>query len=262
MKIFVTDKYRIITFAMICALIGTAAFCAKNYNASETAAEVRKLPIYSVERGDGKIAVTFDCAWGADDIDSIIAALKKHNCPSTFFVIGTWAEKYPEAVKKLAAAGHEIGNHSYNHAYYTQISEEEIIADIKKCSEAVKNACGTEPQLLRAPAGAYNNTVISASEKLSMPCIQWDADSLDWKGLDAAQMTARLLPRVKSGSILLFHNDTAHTAEALDTVLTALEEKGFTFAPVSELIYKDNYTIDHTGRQIKCFNYQNRAKMI
>ena len=84
-----------------------------------------------------------------------------------------------------------------------------------------------------------------------MPCIQWDADSLDWKGLDGAQMTARLLPKVKSGSILLFHNDTAHTAEALDGILTALREKGFTFSTVGKLIYKNNYIVDPTGLQIK-----------
>lgn len=251
MKIFVTDKYRIVTFLMICALIGTAAFCAQNYDSRETAATVRKIPIYSVSRDDNKIAVTFDCAWGADDIDSIIQTLKKHNCPSTFFVVGTWAEKYPDAVKKLAEAGHEIGNHSYNHTYYTGLSEDEIIADLNKCNDAVKNSCGSAPVIFRAPAGEYNNTVISVSEKLAMPCIQWDADSLDWKGLDGAQMTARLLPKVKSGSILLFHNDTAHTAEALDGILTALREKGFTFSTASNLIYKDNYTVDPAGMQIK-----------
>lgn len=246
-----TDKYRIATFAVICALIGVFAHYAKNYEAAETSAERRLVPIYSVEREDNAIAVTFDCAWGAEDIDGIIKVLEKHKCPATFFVLGTWAEKYPEAVKKLSEAGHEIGNHSYNHTYYTRLSEEEIIADMKKCGDAVEKACGIRPKLFRAPAGEYNNSIVALCGKLNIPYLQWDVDSLDWKGLDGGQMKERILPKVRSGSILLFHNDTAHTAEALDGILTALSEKGFKFVKGSDLIYKDNYTIDHTGRQIK-----------
>ena len=78
-----------------------------------------------------------------------------------------------------------------------------------------------------------------------------NGDSLDWRGLNCEQMLERIIPKTKSGDILLFHNDTAHTAESLDTILTELDKKGFSFLKVSDLIYKDNYTIDHTGRQIK-----------
>ena len=76
-------------------------------------------------------------------------------------------------------------------------------------------------------------------------------DSLDWRNLNCEQMLERIIPKTKSGDILLFHNDTAHTAESLDKILTALEKKGFSFLKISDLIYKDNYTIDHTGRQKK-----------
>ena len=78
-----------------------------------------------------------------------------------------------------------------------------------------------------------------------------NGDSLDWRGLNCEQMMERIVPKTKSGDILLFHNGTAHTAESLDKILTELEKKGFSFLKVSDLIYKDNYTIDHTGRQIK-----------
>ena len=78
-----------------------------------------------------------------------------------------------------------------------------------------------------------------------------NGDSLDWRNLNCEQMLERILPKTKSGDILLFHNGTAHTAESLDKILTELEKKGFSFLKVSDLIYKDNYTIDHTGRQIK-----------
>ena len=75
-------------------------------------------------------------------------------------------------------------------------------------------------------------------------------DSLDWKNLNCEEMLERIIPKTQSGDILLFHNDTAHTAESLDRILSGLSERGFTFSKVSDLIYKDNYTIDHTGRQI------------
>lgn len=249
MKIFVTDKYRILTFALILSTMITGAFFTTK-TAPVVSESSKIIPIYSTECTDNVISVTFDCAWGADDIDSILASLKKNNCKATFFVLGTWAEKNPEAMKKIVSAGHEIGNHSYNHTLYTTLSPEEIISDIEKCNAAIKKACGITPYLLRAPSGDYNNTVIEATHRAKMEYIQWSVDSLDWKNLNCEEMLERIIPKTQSGDILLFHNDTAHTAESLDRILSGLSEKGFTFSKVSDLIYKDNYTIDHTGRQI------------
>ena len=79
--------------------------------------------------------------------------------------------------------------------------------------------------------------------------VQWDVDSLDWKDLSAADIAERIISRVKSGSIILCHNNGLHTAEALPIVIDALHAKGFTFVPIGELIYYENYTIDVTGRQ-------------
>ena len=138
MKIYVTDKYRIFTFCLICALVITSAFIIDGNTSLPASSSGRILPIYSVSRNDNKISITFDCAWGADDIDEIISVLDKHNCKATFFVLGTWAEEYPEAIKKLHSAGHEIGNHSYNHDYYTKLSASQIIDDIEKCNEIIE----------------------------------------------------------------------------------------------------------------------------
>ena len=251
MKIFVTDKYRVMTFALICAVIGIGAIFATNNNTATVATSQRIIPIYSVERSDNAISVTFDCAWGAQDIDNILSTLKKHNCKATFFVLGTWAKEYPDAIKKIVEEGHEIGNHSYNHTHYTTMTKDEMLSDIEKCNMAIKNICGIIPTLFRAPSGDYNNGVIESAHEKSMLYIQWSVDSLDWRGLTCEHMLERIIPKTKSGDILLFHNDTAHTAESLDKILTELEKKGFSFLKVSDLIYKDNYTIDHTGRQIK-----------
>ncbi len=250
MKIFVTDKYRIITFLIICVLIFTSAlFC---YTAAPVSAPQKKLlPIYSVEREDKALCITFDCAWGAEDIDKIISVLKKNDCPAAFFVLGTWAQNNPEAVKKLVAAGHEIGNHSYNHTLYTTLSIEQMAEDIKKCDDAVSKITGSVPFLFRAPSGDYNNAVVQAAETAKKLYMQWSLDSLDWKGLTASQIKERIVPNVKSGDIILFHNGTPHTAEALDSILSELRKNGFTFVKASDFVYRNDFTLDHTGRQIK-----------
>lgn len=250
MKVFVTDKYRVLTFLLICTVIGMGAIFAGEDSVT-VSTEPKIIPIYSVGRDDGKVAITFDCAWGAEDMESILSTLKNHNCNATFFVLGTWAEQNPEIMKKIVADGHEIGNHSYNHTHYTAMSQNEMLADIDKCNKAIKDTSGISPTLFRAPSGDYNNSVIETVHSKNMEYIQWSVDSLDWRGLTCEQMSERIIPKTKSGDILLFHNGTAHTAESLDKILTELEKKGFSFLKVSDLIYKDNYTIDHTGRQIK-----------
>ena len=248
MKVFVTDKYRILTFALICVAIGVGGMLSST--AEPTSSEARIIPIYSVERADNKIAVTFDCAWGSSDIDSILKTLKNHNCKATFFVLGTWAEKNPDAMQKIVADGHEIGNHSYNHENYAALSKEKMAADMKKANDAIYKSCGIVPALFRAPSGDYNNAVIETCRSGEMEYIQWSLDSLDWRGLNCEQMMERIIPKAKSGDIILFHNDTAHTEKSLDSILNNLEKKGFSFLKVSDLIYKENYTTDHTGRQI------------
>ncbi len=248
MKIFVTDKYRILTFSLICTLIGLCTLFTAN-KTHNVSAPAREIPIYSVSRNDNAISITFDCAWGSDDIDKILSVLEKHKCKATFFVLGTWARDNAVAMKKLVAAGHEIGNHSYNHTYYTTLSIDEMIEDIKKCNDEIKKSCNAVPTLFRAPSGDYNNNVISAVRKAGLEYIQWSVDSLDWRNLNSEQMLERILPNTESGSILLFHNGTPHTALSLDKILTELEKKNFTFKKVSELIHKAPYTTDYIGKQ-------------
>ena len=110
---------------------------------------------------------------------------------------------------------------------------------------------GVRPVLFRAPYGDYNDNVIKTVNGMGMYAIQWDVDSLDWKDLDAQTITKRVLDKAQNGSIVLFHNAAKNTPEALPSVIEGIIGKGYTFLPVSELIMKDGYTIDHTGRQIK-----------
>ena len=214
-----------------------------------TGGTVRKLPIYSVEREDKKIAISFDCAWGVDYTQEILDVLARENVRATFFMVEFWAEKYPEYVRKIALGGNEIGTHSSTHSYMSKLSGEEIRAELASSSAAIEKVTGKKVELFRAPYGDYDDLLIETAQSMGLYTIQWDVDSLDWKDLSAAEISMRIINNVKSGSIILCHNNGLHTAEALPIVLDTLKNSGYEFVPIGELIYRENYTIDARGRQ-------------
>ena len=165
---------------------------------------------------------------------------------------GYWVDKYPEEVKKIAEAGHDIGNHSATHPHMSQLSSEQIAEELTATGEKVKNLTGVEMNLFRAPFGEYTNDVISTAEKCGYYTVQWDVDSLDWKeyGVDSEINQVLNHKHLSNGSIILFHNDAKYTPDALDTIIKGLKDKGYDIVPISELIIKDNYTINAEGRQI------------
>ncbi len=236
-----------VAFVVVAALV--LALRLMGAYAVYTGGTVRELPIYSVERSDNKIAISFDCAWGTDYTDKLLEVLARENVHATFFMVQFWAEKYPEYVKKIAEAGHEIGTHSATHSYMSKLSEEKIRQELSTSSAAIEAASGVRPDLFRAPFGDYNDRLIRSARDAGYYTIQWDVDSLDWKDLSANDIAMRVISRVRSGSIILCHNNGKHTAEALPVILDTLKNKGFTFVSIGELIYRENYTIDPNGRQ-------------
>ncbi|WPX07611.1 polysaccharide deacetylase family protein [Anaerocellum danielii] len=217
----------------------------------EVANQKKLLPIYCVDRDDKKIALTFDAAWGNDDTKELLSILKKFNAKATFFLVGFWVEKYPEDVKYIFSQGHEVGSHSDKHLHMSRLSESEIIRDIKSCEGKIMKIINKKPVVFRPPYGDYNNTLIKTLYSLGYYIIQWDVDSLDWKDLSAQEIAQRVLKRIKSGSIVLFHNNAKNTKYALPIILSTLSKQGYQFVTVSELIYKDGYYIDHQGVQRK-----------
>ncbi|MBQ6274949.1 MAG: polysaccharide deacetylase family protein [Oscillospiraceae bacterium] len=209
----------------------------------------RSLPVYSVERDDKLVALSFDAAWGNEDTQTLIDILGRYGVRTTFFVVGDWVEKYPASVKALADAGHEVMNHSSNHAHFSSLSSDQIAADVSACNQKIAAVTGTAPSLFRCPYGEYDDHVIQAVEALGMTAIQWDVDSLDWKGISAREITQRVLKNVRPGSIVLFHNAAEHTPEALPGIIEALQADGYTIVPVSELLLRGDSYLDNTGRQ-------------
>ena len=168
---------------------------------------------------------------------------------ATFFVVGDWVDKYPESVKALHDAGHEVMNHSNTHAHYNSLTAEEIIADVEACNDKIEAVTGVRPTLIRCPYGEYDDHVIAAIRSIGMEPVQWDVDSLDWKDISASEITQRVTERVKSGSICLFHNAALHTPEALPAILDYMAENGYTVVPISQILLEGEYYMDHTGMQ-------------
>lgn len=187
---------------------------------------------------------------GAADIPAIIRTLEENEVVATFFTVGTWVEKYPEAVKQLSDAGMAIGNHSYSHAHVNRLSYGENLADMTKCNEIIEKITGEKVKWYRGPYGEYNNTVIAVAEELHMKVIQWDVDTLDYEGKTVEEMCARIRKKIRNGSIILMHNDTPHTAEGLQQIMDTIRENGYEIVPLEELIVQEQYEINYEGRQV------------
>ena len=247
MKSLVLGRKRLA--ALGCALAAVAMFAAVNSPAVVASATKRQLPIYCVQRDQKMLSISFDAAWGNEDTQQLIDILGKYNVKATFFVVGEWVDKYPESVKALSDADHEVMSHSNTHAHFNSLSSQEIIDDLTACGEKIAAVTGTQPTLFRCPYGEYDDHVINAVRSMGIEPIQWDVDSLDWKDLSAADITKRVTSKVQPGSIVLFHNAALHTPEALPGIIEALLQQGYTFVPISQMILTGQYTIDHTGRQ-------------
>lgn len=245
-------KYGVLALAAFAVLKGVLAVTGANVTVSNSV-NGRQLPIYCVDTTEKKIALTFDAAWGNEDTGQILEILKKHGVRVTFFMTGGWVESYPDDVKAILAAGHDLGNHSENHKNMSQLSDAEKKEELMKVHEKVRTLTGYEMFLFRPPYGDYDNAVVNVAKENGYYTIQWDVDSLDWKdyGVDSIIKTVTQHKHLGNGSIILCHNGAKYTAKALDMLIATLKNEGYTFVPVSELIYKDNYHMDHEGRQIR-----------
>ncbi|NLT47424.1 MAG: polysaccharide deacetylase family protein [Clostridiales bacterium] len=210
----------------------------------------RKLPIYSVGTEEKKVAISFDAAWGNSHTGPILDILDQYGIKTTFFLVKFWADKYPEDVKEISRRGHEVQNHSATHPDMTTLSVEQIREEIESAGAAIEALTGIRPNLFRPPFGAYNNRVIETLEEMGYKVIQWSVDSLDWKEISADQIVQRVLSRIEPGAIVLFHNDAVYVEEYLPRILDALVAQGYEVVPISQLIFWENYHIDHTGKQI------------
>lgn len=247
MRILFMRRSGIVAVLACLMLIVCAAVFSSGGEEAVTAAAHK--PIYSVDTAEKKVAVSFDAAWGADKTDGIMDILDSAGAKGTFFLVGFWAEKYPEKVKSIAQRGFEIGNHSQNHPKMTKLTAEQMRSELEQVNDRITELTGSTPTVFRPPFGDYNDAVVQTVRGVPMHCVQWSIDSLDWKGLSADAIVERTTKKVKAGDIILFHNNSDHILEALPRVLAALKKQGFSVVSVSELIYTGEYTVDNNGVQ-------------
>jgi len=209
----------------------------------------RLVPIYAVDTPEKIIALSFDATWGSTRTPQILQILDEHQIKTTFFLTNIWIKQYPQLAKEIGERGHEIGLHTANHPRLTDLEESKIKKELIDNAQLITEVTGQKPYLFRPPFGAYNNLVINTATDLNLMTIQWSVDSLDWQNLTAEAMYERITKKIHQGAIVLFHNDGASTPEALKRLLTYFKEEGYKVVPISELIYKENYYIDHQGIQ-------------
>ena len=234
----------------ILAIVGLVPLLHENLEVINPTSD-HNLPIYSVEQEEKLISLTFDSAWSDEDFEEILAILDRQNVNATFFVTGDFVSRYPKAIQKLDEAGHDLGSHGDNHKHMTRLSKEENLAELKGCFDKIKALTGKEIDLFRAPYGDYNEELVQLAKEDGYYTIQWDVDSLDWKdyGVDNIIKTVTEHKNLRNGSIILLHNGAKYTKDALEQMIILLKKQGYTFVPVSKLIYRTQYYIDHTGRQ-------------
>lgn len=218
---------------------------------SSTSVGGRDLPIYNVSTEEKKVALSFDAAWGNDDTRRILDILAQHEVHVTFFMTGGWVETYPDDVKAIYEAGHDLGNHSEHHYEMSKLSQDEIKQELMSVHEKVYELTGYEMFLFRPPYGDYDNEVVTTATECGYFSIQWNVDSLDWKDYGTNDIISRVCnhKNLCNGSIILMHNGATYTADALESVITGLQEQGYEIVPISELILQDNFHMESDGTQ-------------
>ncbi|MBS4539228.1 polysaccharide deacetylase family protein [Clostridium sp. D2Q-11] len=251
--LFKKNKNNLIKITLVLFLLSISALWVKseNTNIYQVLSPNKELPIYSVDRQDKKVSISFDAAWGDKFTREILDILDEHNVKTTFFLVEFWVEKYPDLVKEIDARGHEIGNHSSNHPYMSKLNDIQIIDELERTEDKVYELIGKRTTLFRPPFGDYNDRLINVCKENGYHVIQWNIDSLDWKERGVQPVVDRVIKNVDDGSIILFHNNAKYVTEYLPIVLKELKNKGYEVTPISKLIYKDDYYIDHEGRQFK-----------
>ena len=222
----------------------------ESYELEVLAGFMKELPVYSVERSDNRVALTIDAAWDDDKTPFILETLARYNVKATFFLCGVWVKAYPEMVKAIYDAGHTIGNHSMDHPHMTKLSETKIAEQIGSLDDEIERITGERTVLFRAPFGEYNDKVIECVRASGHEPIQWDIDTIDWKPERSSQtILDSVLSKLKSGSIILCHNNGYKIEEYLPTLIETAQANGYEFVSVNELLLQGETIIDVNGTQ-------------
>lgn len=186
----------------------------------------------SIDPDKPMIALTFDDGPSALYTADILDILEEYNAHATFYVLGTEAKKNEDLLVRMLKNGNEIGSHTLNHQDLTSLTEEEVLYQMETTNRTIEDATGTLPKTMRAPYGYMND---ETANLLEYPIVLWSLDTLDWESRDADSICETLLENVKDGDIVLMHDIYGSTAEAIQTLVPELIERGYQLVTVSEL---------------------------
>lgn len=227
-----------------------SASAIEEYELEVLAGLMKELPVYSVSREDKRIALTIDAAWEDDKTPFILETLDKYDIKATFFLCGFWVNDYPDMVKAIADAGHEIGNHSMTHPHMNKLSSAQIKDELSAFESLMNGVIGRGTKLFRVPYGEYNDTVIKTLRESGYEVIQWNIDTVDWKQERSAQtILDSVLAKLKDGSIILSHNNGYRIEQYLPVLIETAKAQGYEFVTVSELLLEGSTLIDVNGVQ-------------
>lgn len=223
---------RVIGFFIICCII--AAVLSVHFTRGHIAATAVE-PIYQGDENNKTMALTCNVFWGEEYIGRMLEVLEEKDVSMTFFIGGTWAEKFPELVKEIYDRGHEIGSHGYSHPHPDKISREENLQDIAKAEKVICSITGEKPRLYAPPYGERGPAVLEVAQELGYHTILWSIDTVDWQRPAPEVISQRVLNKMENGAIVLMH-PTAPTVHALPGIIDGLKEEGYQLITVGEML--------------------------
>lgn len=202
----------------------------------QTPPEPPPVAVYEGRRDRRTVSIAINVDWGTEHLPSMLRILAGKGVKATFFLTGTWTEANPAVAREIAAQGHEIGNHGYEHLHPNALSTQEIDLMIMKNHTLLRTVTGRTARLFAPPYGEYDEEVLARASALGYRLIMWSLDTVDWQKPPPEVIVERVVPRAHNGAIILMH-PTAQTLEALPEMISRLRAAGFGFEPVGKLIH-------------------------
>ncbi len=206
-----------------------------NFTQTGVIATSTKEPVYQGNTGKKAVAISVNVDWGEEYIPGMLEEFKKYDCPVTFFVTGTWAEKNPELLKKMSEAGHSIQNHAYKHVYFSSLSDVEAKAQIKKAEEIIFQITGKKTAFFAPPYGEQNQRMVKAAAEINYELIMWSVDTIDWQKPSPETIVKRVINKVHNDAIILMH-PTDPTLKALPDLLNYLKTEGYEMLTIDRIL--------------------------
>lgn len=192
-------------------------------------------PYYHGDPNNPMMSLTINVDWGEEFIPKMLQILKEKNVHATFFVTGRWASKFPQLIKEIHQAGHQIGNHGYSHAHPNQLSQSQLVEHIKKNEEIIFQIIGIKTNIYAPPYGEYNKQVVKTADEMGYKLIMWSADTIDWQRPTPDVIISRVNRKAGNGGIVLMH-PIKQTTQALPAMIDSLQNKGFQLVTIAELL--------------------------